>query len=726
MKRVSLAKANNLIRSSSGVWSADAKQSIDYSDGETSEKYLTKVLAASQDRSSLSLELESHIFDWTSEYHLSSDRANVYRFLNLDSIESGLELGAGCGAISRYLGEQGMELDSVEGNLERAEITRLRCADLENVHVLHSNFNDLQFQDASYDAVFLNGVLEYASKFLPGYGDRDGLIEVLSRALKTLNPGGIASVAIENRMGLKYWLGSNEDHYGQPFRGLYGYPAGKGIRTYDYDEWGGILREIPGRFSHRFLFPFPDYKMARAILSDRFVEKNQFAHSNLYRTLSADNGIPVKTNLNEFLLWESLHNSGQLEKYANSFFIVLSAEEQRLDEVCSSDFMHISGRGRKPAYRTVTHKETATATVIKTQLVEGGKSTSAFLQQDLFDTEYEIGTLLVSRWIHAVMDDDPTSFASCLQEYYDYLCKYWQDTEDPSDALDLLPFNIVVAENGVYQPIDKEWRTSATLTPEFVLFRALLWFPISNEMLLGTLVQQKNLSTLLDFIEYGFSLLSLSLQQNLDEFIALEETFQKEVNAQVRANPVQAMLVEPLIRGRHSVGSNVLPTQLYLTDGEESWSEDRSVLVSAGEGEDTQTLIFDLPHIGEGVSRFRLDPCDRPGFFRIQSLSVYGSDKTAENTDERLLFAVRSGKELAQAVELDALVYCHNGLGETFFSIGEDPSLSFDLLDSVDDLQKYRITRLAVEMDWPKSSDYLIAMEKTGNELLKKNINFKG
>ena len=162
MKRSALAKTNDLSLSSSGVWTGDGKKSFDYSDGDTSEKYLKKVINGSRDRSSLSLELESHIFDWTSEYHLSSERANIYRFLNLEGVERGLELGAGCGAISRYLGEQGMALDAIEGNIKRAEITRLRCADLENVNVLHANFNDLQLPDESYDAVFLNGVLEYA------------------------------------------------------------------------------------------------------------------------------------------------------------------------------------------------------------------------------------------------------------------------------------------------------------------------------------------------------------------------------------------------------------------------------------------------------------------------------------------------------------------------------------------------------------------------------------
>ena len=49
---------------------------------------------------------------------------------------------------------------AVEGNLRRAEITRLRCRDLENVTVINANFNDLTFPKGAYDAVFLIGSIQ--------------------------------------------------------------------------------------------------------------------------------------------------------------------------------------------------------------------------------------------------------------------------------------------------------------------------------------------------------------------------------------------------------------------------------------------------------------------------------------------------------------------------------------------------------------------------------------
>ncbi len=55
---------------------------------------------------------------------------------------------------------------------------------------------------------------------------------------KHLAPGGKIVIAIENRLGLKYWAGCAEDHVGKYFEGLEGYHNTKGsaylfqVKTY--------------------------------------------------------------------------------------------------------------------------------------------------------------------------------------------------------------------------------------------------------------------------------------------------------------------------------------------------------------------------------------------------------------------------------------------------------------------------------------------------------------
>ena len=73
-----LVKENNLLQADSGLWrlpGADPEQAFAYSDGDSEEAYVLEVIANASDTSSTSTELESHIHDWPSEYHLTTKRA---------------------------------------------------------------------------------------------------------------------------------------------------------------------------------------------------------------------------------------------------------------------------------------------------------------------------------------------------------------------------------------------------------------------------------------------------------------------------------------------------------------------------------------------------------------------------------------------------------------------------------------------------------------------------
>ena len=112
-----------------------------YTDGADVEARILSIVQAAKDRSTFSEELISGITDWPSEYHLSRSRHVLIRPLGIQRGDTVLELGCGCGAITRYLGEIGAKVTAVEGSVSRARIAAARCIDLDNVRVV---VDDLQ------------------------------------------------------------------------------------------------------------------------------------------------------------------------------------------------------------------------------------------------------------------------------------------------------------------------------------------------------------------------------------------------------------------------------------------------------------------------------------------------------------------------------------------------------------------------------------------------------
>ena len=135
-----------------------ASNDFAYSDGDACESYILQCLQQAQDLSTSSAELSLFIRDWPTRYHLSPRRADLLRPFQDDlSNKQVLEIGSGCGAITRFLGEAGAQVTALEGSYRRACISAARCHDLDNVLVICDNFS--QFEAAvQYDVITLIGV----------------------------------------------------------------------------------------------------------------------------------------------------------------------------------------------------------------------------------------------------------------------------------------------------------------------------------------------------------------------------------------------------------------------------------------------------------------------------------------------------------------------------------------------------------------------------------------
>lgn len=195
---------------------------VSHANDEEAHFRIYDVVRRARDRSTFSRELVQAITDWPSEHLLSRRRHCLVRPFPILAGDKVLELGCEGGAITRYLGEIGALVTAVESSLQRASIASERCRDLQNVRVVLDNSRDFCSRE-QFDWVFLLGMLEH----LPAVTDlTDPIRYCLATAMQFLSPKGKLVVAIENKLGLKYFNGA-AILSAYRFTGFKGSPGGK-------------------------------------------------------------------------------------------------------------------------------------------------------------------------------------------------------------------------------------------------------------------------------------------------------------------------------------------------------------------------------------------------------------------------------------------------------------------------------------------------------------------
>jgi 2-polyprenyl-3-methyl-5-hydroxy-6-metoxy-1,4-benzoquinol methylase len=656
-----IVKLNNLERQENNVFRLpdDHGREFGYSDGGDVEQYLSQVFSQARDLSSRSRELQEAIIDWPSEYHLSSDRSNLLRCYDLSFVETALEFGSGCGAISRYLGEQGISVDAIEGSGPRAELCEMRCRDLDNVTVINSNYNELKLPEKQYDLVLFVGVIEYARKFHPQVeSDREAAIAVLNQARSLLTDTGIIIVAIENRLGLKYILGHHEDHYSKRYIGIHGYPDSAGIATYSELEWRDII-EQSGFSCCEFSYPFPDYKIPRTCLGEDYAANDSNAFNHLEGIFARDYTMPARRSPTESLAWEAASAGKFLGTIANSFCVAIGNNKQTVKQAMSFDFCHMPGPGRKNEYAVITRKPKNNDVVQKIPLFENENVTRGGVRQILDDQPYLKGSLLSTEWLRAILIyARREEFDNMLGQYYEYL----EEVEKSGSPLtiDLLPINIIVDQDGRYHAFDQEWAVDVKIEKEYLLFRALLTFVVTNWVHMKDFLGWLELHTVRDFVDYGFRNHKLVLARFIDHFVKLENQFQHSTVNSGADRDVEQLL--STVFDFSSDDCDVYASMCWAVDdggpAGETFAETGSVELAYTPDPEYQVLEFIFPDTVEQVGCLRLDlfdirKQDTVGFFSISEISLI--EKTQDQ--EIVLWQLSGDQNIADHCKATSAMY---------------------------------------------------------------------
>jgi len=287
-----------------------------YSEGAAEDRLLDYV------KNHTALDYEHYIQEsrsWSVMYHLSHIRENVAGWLPIKPYEKVLEIGSGCGAITGALARMAESVTCIELSKKRSLINAYKNREYDNISIMVGNFEDVEEHlTVQYDYITLIGVLEYAASYISGDKPYHTFLETLKKHLK---PGGKIVIAIENRLGMKYFAGCKEDHLGKYFGGIEGYAPEARVKTFSKESLERLLCEA-GLSDCRFYYPYPDYKLPHTIYSDEKLPCAGDLNTNL-RNYDADRLVLF----DETKAFDAMIEEGRFPEFSNSFIVLASAEE---------------------------------------------------------------------------------------------------------------------------------------------------------------------------------------------------------------------------------------------------------------------------------------------------------------------------------------------------------------------------------------------------------------
>ncbi|WP_152668416.1 glycosyltransferase [Pseudomonas frederiksbergensis] len=523
------------------IWSRPDYASINYSDGDTTELRIKELIDKATDVSVFSDELRGWCTDWPSLYYLSSTRANLLRIFDSELRGDILEIGAGCGAITRYLGEQGGKVLALEGSSRRASIARARTRDLPNVSVLAETFEDFQI-GKKFDVITLIGVFEYANLFVSG--ENPGA-NMLQKVRSLLNPDGLLIIAIENQLGLKYFAGAPEDHVVTPMFGLEGRYNRTTPQTYGKQALTSLLSDA-GFLSNEFFAPFPDYKLPVSIVTERgFKEPGFDAAAFASQSVKRDPQLPELCTFSLELAWPQICKNGLGMDMSNSFLIGASPVIRKTidDETLA---VHFSSDRHAEFCKSSTFRKESDNTIRvhyrKLAEVQPVPTEDSIVEFKLTESEPYIKGHVLSTKLMDILNADGWTYAQVgefLRSYVGILKDISRDSLYADGLLsgkmvDAVPQNILIDQEGKPHLIDREWSLTIALRVEFLMFRAL-------RQLLGSVTRFSpgadfSTATYSEFVFASCAAADYPItQEDIHEFLALEARMQSVISGRKRS-----------------------------------------------------------------------------------------------------------------------------------------------------------------------------------------------
>jgi|GEM_PF-3619881 len=454
--------------------------SISYSDGTIENLIFDRLKSLPENKIERERELEEGIVDWPTKYHFTWERVNILKPLDFNGDERVLELGGGTGVLSEYLCDRVRDVVSIEGTLSRAKSIAARCKYKKNIDVIVADFLELDlvgiFGENSFDKITLIGVMEYVPKFAKE-NETDPIINLLKICNKLIKPDGELIIAIENKIGLKYLLGFEEDHNAKKQYGPQSFYKKNDVTTFSKAELKEKLHQS-GFAPPDFYFPFPDYKLPQVIIREgdeiQTLQAKKLLSNLLYSSSSQNYSGRTTPDIHEGRVLGNFIENDALDLISNSFLLIAKKTKDKEFAIQPFAYYYSVNRRFNYANEITFFKENDTIKVLKHWF---GKITNDnvlnLAKEGSFAYEFIEG-----QSVHIALDNH---FLLNEKQAYITLFKKWIQflenniNNSKYQTFDMMPFNTLVDSSGDLLFIDvDEWQPSKNLSVSQVVSRYII------------------------------------------------------------------------------------------------------------------------------------------------------------------------------------------------------------------------------------------------------------
>lgn len=646
---------------------------------------------------------------WPILYHFSHIRENIIDWLPMTGKEKVLEIGAGPGAITGALTRKAASVTCIDLSRRRCMINAYRHRECDNLRILVGNFQDIEANlTETFDLITLIGVFEYAQFSIQS---ENPFVDYLARIRSHLAPGGRIVIAIENRIGLKYWAGATEDHTGVYFEGLEGYPTTDYVRTFSKPELEAVMREA-GLEQFAFYYPYPDYKLPERIYSEQYLPRKGELNRNR-QNLDRER-IQV---FSEERVYDSLLESGLFQQFSNSFLVVAGTPGKTQDFVKYSNERGIQMRIRTEILEDAKAAAESSVGEAKADVESGRKivrkiaaspqawkhvqkiyERSLALEKDLKHTLLKVNKCSVCKdgvqfpflegWTLEERLDElwkKKKTDALLQEMERYFGMFAGDAEKnckfeitaefeavfgrvqferPQTCrrisdIDMIFSNAIESGDG-YELIDYEWTFDFPIPVKYLVYRCLYYYILGNskrDELIGENLYER----------FGIS------ESEREQFASMEKHFQQHILGDYmpiwkQYDDISEGVMElSTMLEEAQKEKNLRRVEVYFDDGRGfgtwSWKKFQAAL-------GVNSLEITLP---KGTKAVRLDPCACQSVVRVQSITqkgkklnyhsngmtTPGGDLIFDTEDPQIIFEVPSDASVKVTFRAEAI----SGLG---------------------------------------------------------------